>query len=120
MIVSGMFTCSMFIALLSPTAGLELIFGEQVLEEPFTEIVVRNWGALIGMVGVLLIYGGLKPHSRNLILVIAVVSKAVFISLNLAIGIEYLSSTSTAIILDSIFILLYITYLLTHQPAENV
>lgn len=118
MLISGLFTCSMFLSLLSPTAGLEMLFGVSELEEPFTEIVVRNWGALIGMVGVLLIFGGFRPHSRNLILVIAAVSKSIFIALNLLIGIEYLSTSLVAIVLDSVFILLYVLYLLDNQPRS--
>jgi hypothetical protein len=116
MLVSGLFTCSMFTALFLPTAGLEIVFGVSTIEQPFTEIVVRNWGALIGGVGVLLIYGGFKPHSRHLILVIAAVSKSIFIGLNLLIGSEYLSSSLLAIVLDSLFILLYVVYLLGNRP----
>lgn len=92
-----------------------MLFGVSELEEPFTEIVVRNWGALIGMVGTLLIFGGFRPHSRNLILVIAAASKSVFIALNLLIGIDYLSSSLFAIVLDSVFVVLYVLYLLGNQ-----
>lgn len=115
MLASGLFTCAMFTALISPSAGLELVFGLSELEEPFTEIVVRNWGALIGMVGLLLIYGGFRSHSRNLILVIATVSKSIFVALNLVIGAEYLETSLFAIVLDSIFVLLYLIYLAGNQ-----
>lgn len=118
MVASGLFTCSMFVAFLSPATGLEMVFGVSVLEEPFTEIVVRNWGALIGMVGVLLIYGGFKSHSRHLILVIAAVSKSAFIALNLFIGSEYLSTSLVAIVFDSFFILLYVLYLFDNRPSS--
>lgn len=118
MLVSGLFTCSMFVALLSPTTGLEMLFGVSNVEDPFMEIVVRNWGALIGMVGALLIFGGFRPHSRNLILVIAATSKSLFIALNLLIGIEYLSTSLFAIVLDSAFILLYVLYLIDNRPSS--
>ena len=34
---------------------------------PVAEIVVRNWGALIGLVGAMLIYGAFDPPGRPLI-----------------------------------------------------
>jgi hypothetical protein len=128
MIVSGLFTCSMFLALIAPAAGLEMLFGgsliqtdaigSSILDEAFVQIVIRNWGALIGMVGLLLIHGGFKAHSRYLILIIAAVSKSVFIALNLIIGSEYLSTSIIAIVLDSVFILLYVLYLLDNRPSS--
>lgn len=128
MIVSGLFTCSMFLALVAPTSGLEMLFGDSlvpadaigssVLDEEFAQIVIRNWGALIGMIGLLLIHGGFKAHSRYLILVIAAVSKSVFIALNLIIGSEYLSTSITAIVLDSVFVLLYVLYLFDNRPSS--
>jgi hypothetical protein len=118
MLISGLFTCSMFTSLFLPSAGLEMVFGVSAIEQPFTEIVVRNWGSLIGGVGVLLIYGGFKPHSRYLILIIAAVSKSIFIGLNLLIGSEYLSTSLLAIGFDSLFILLYVLYLLGNRPSS--
>ncbi|MFT4886043.1 MAG: hypothetical protein ACJAY7_001436 [Pseudohongiellaceae bacterium] len=118
MLLSGLFTCSLFTALFLPAAGLEIVFGVSAIEQPFTEIVVRNWGALIGGVGVLLIYGGFKPHSRHLILVIAAVSKSIFIGLNLLIGSDYLSTSLVPIVFDSLFILLYVLYLCGSRPTS--
>jgi hypothetical protein len=118
MLISGLFTCSMFTALFLPSAGLEMVFGVSAIEQPFTEIVVRNWGSLIGGVGVLLIYGGFKPHSRHLILVIAAVSKSIFIGLNLLIGSDYLSTSLVPIVFDSLFILLYVLYLCGSRPTS--
>ncbi|MFK7862781.1 MAG: hypothetical protein AB8B95_01000 [Pseudohongiellaceae bacterium] len=119
MLVSGVFTCSMFLALFAPTSGLEMLFGQQVLEQPYTEIVVRNWGGLIGMVGALLIYGAFKTHSRNLILVIAAGSKSVFIALNLIWGLDYLSTSIAAIVLDSICVILYVLFLIGQRSAQG-
>lgn len=119
MLVSGLFTCSMFLALVAPQSGLEMLFGEAVLEEPYTEIVVRNWGGLIGMVGTLLVYGAFKTHSRNLILVIAAGSKSVFIGLNLVIGIDYISTSIAAIVLDSICVALYLLFLVSTRSAND-
>lgn len=48
MLVSGALTCTMLYAAIAPQAALRSSFGE-TLEGPLAEIVVRNWGALIGL-----------------------------------------------------------------------
>jgi len=55
MLVSGALTCTMMYAAIAPQAALRSNFGV-ALEGPVSEIVVRNWGALIGLVGAMLIY----------------------------------------------------------------
>jgi len=50
MIVSGALTCTMIYAAFAPEAALHSTFG-RTLEGPVAEIVVRNWGALITLVG---------------------------------------------------------------------
>jgi len=76
------------------------------------EIVVRNWGALIALVGALLIYGAFNPASRPLILTVAGVSKLVFICLVLAHGTHYLGQQAgIAIVIDLVMVVLFICYL---------
>lgn len=89
MIVSGVLTASMVYAALAPQAALDSTFGE-TLDGPLAEIVVRNWGALIAMVGGMLIYGAFDPPGRPLILIVAGASKATFIGLVLSQGERYL------------------------------
>ncbi len=74
MLVSGALTCTMLQAAIAPQAALRATFGE-TLEEPLAEIVVRNWGALIALVGAMLIYGAFRPRERPLILVVAGLSR---------------------------------------------
>ena len=40
------------------------------LEGPLAEIVVRNWGILIALIGGMLIYGAFEPYSRRLVLIV--------------------------------------------------
>jgi hypothetical protein len=54
MLVSGLLTCTMLYGAVAPKAALRSTFGE-ALEGPVADIVVRNWGALIGLVGAMLI-----------------------------------------------------------------
>jgi hypothetical protein len=64
---------------------LRSTFGD-TLEGPLAEIVVRNWGALIALVGAMLIYGAYTPPVRRLVLSVAGLSKLVFIVLVLSQG----------------------------------
>src|SRR4051812_53363 len=73
MIVSGLLTATMLYATIAPKAALLATFGE-TLEGPLADIVVRNWGALIALIGAMLIYGAFDPPGRPLILIVAGVS----------------------------------------------
>ena len=54
MILSAVLTMTMVYAALAPEAALRSTFGESV-SGPVADIVVRNWGALIALVGAMLI-----------------------------------------------------------------
>ena len=112
MLISGLLTCTMFLGLISPQASLKSNFGV-TLEGSVAEIIVRNWAALIGLMGIMLIYGAFVPTVRRFSLVIAGVSKIIFIILILSLGKQYLKSgVGTAVIIDSIMIVLFMIYLL--------
>jgi hypothetical protein len=111
MLVSGALTCTMLYAALAPQAALSSMFGE-TLEGPVAEIVVRNWGALITIVGGMLIYGAYDPPSRPLVLTVAVISKILFIGLILGYGwkaIHYQAGISIGV--DLLMVAIFIAYL---------
>ena len=110
MLLSGALTLTMVQALIAPSAALRTTFGD-TLEGPLAEIVVRNWGALIALVGAMLIYGAFRPQVRRLVLVVAGLSKVVFITLILTFGTQYLGKAGVAIVVDSLMVLLFIAYL---------
>ena len=118
MLIPGIVTCSMIYNTIDPQAGLMQTFGTG-MEHPLAEVVVRSWGFLIALVGALMMYGAYKPPSRNLILVIAVVSKLAFILLNLIYGQAYIGTSIVAIAFDSVLIVLYSTYLLQNRHADK-
>ena len=112
MLVSGALTCTMVYAAIAPKAALRSTFGE-TLDGPVAEIVVRNWGALIALVGAMLIYGAYDPLHRPLILVVAGLSKLIFLSLVLAQGTRYLSRRAgVAAVIDLVMVALFSGYLL--------
>ena len=112
MFVAGALTCTMFYAAIAPQAALLSSFGA-TLEGPLAELIVRNWGALIGLVGVMLIYGAFDPPSRPLVLTVAGISKLIFIGLVLAQGNRYLGyQAGTAVVVDLVMVALFILYLI--------
>jgi hypothetical protein len=111
MIVAGALTCTMAYAIVSPQAALLSTFGE-TLQGPVADVVVRNWGALITLIGAMLIYGAFNPANRRLILVVAGISKIVFILLILIYGSQFLSRAGVAVAVDSVMIALFAIYLL--------
>lgn len=108
----------MFYAAVAPQAALRSTFGE-TLEGPLAEIVVRNWGVLIGLIGAMLIYGAFNPSSRPLMLAVAGLSKLVFIGLVLVYGTPYLGhQASLAIVIDLVTVVLVIGYLVAVRRSQ--
>ena len=122
MLVSGVLTCTMLYAAFAPQRALQSNFG-QTLEGPVAEIVVRNWGALIGLVGAMLIYGAFNPASRPMALMVAAVSKLTFITLVLVHGQQYLGEQAgIAIAVDSVWVLVFAAYFISvrNMPSARV
>ena len=115
MLVSGALTCTMVYAFIAPQAALRSTFGTP-LEGPVANVVVRNWGALITLVGGMLIYGAFHPNVRSFALVVATASKIVFIALVLAQGSRFLSyQAGTAVLIDGIWVVIFVWYLMTSR-----
>lgn len=111
MLLSGALTFTMVYATLSPEAALLSAFGES-LQGPVANIVVRNWGALIALVGAMLIYGAFRPAVRPLVLSVAGLSKVVFITLVLTSGRQFLGhQVGVSVVVDSVMVLLFAAYL---------
>ena len=106
-------TCTMLYATVAPQAALQSTFGD-TLQGPAAEIVVRNWGMLIGLVGAMLIYGAFNIAARPLVLTVAGLSKATFIVLMLVLGRPFLShQAGVAVVSYLIQFSLFVGYLLS-------
>jgi hypothetical protein len=116
MLVSGVLTCTMLYAAVAPQAALNTTFGD-TLSGPLAEIIIRNWGVLIFLIGIMLIYGAFKPVHRRLIITVAMVSKIVFIGLVLTLGAQYLGRAGVSVAFDGLIVVLFIVYLLTVKPS---
>lgn len=119
MLVSGLLTCTMFYAAIAPQAWLRSNFGQSI-DGPVAEIVVRNWGLLIGLMGVLLIVGALRPAVRRTALLLVGASKLAFITLVLTLGPDLLQfQAGMAVAVDTIMVALFAVYLLTADPGQG-
>lgn len=118
MVVAGLLTLTMLYAAFSPAAAVQSFFGETP-EGAMATIVVPNWGILIGLMGALLIYGAFHAPSRKLALVIAGASKVAFIALILMQGDRYLAGLQTAVIVDSVMVVLFVIYLIFGRPTAS-
>lgn len=110
MLISGVLTSTMIYAAVAPKAALQSTFGE-ALEGPVADLVVRNWGFLIALIGVMLIYGAFHPLQRPLVLAIGGASKVFFISLMFAHGLLRGQAAISAAI-DLVMMVLFALYLL--------
>ena len=111
MLVSGATTCTMFYAAVAPEAALHSNFGQSI-NGPVAQIVVRNWGILVGLMGLLLIHGAFIEQTRRVALVIAGSSKVAFIVLVLSIGQQFLQfQVGLAVATDMVMVTLFALYL---------
>jgi hypothetical protein len=116
MLVSGILTCTMLLAAVAPQATLRSTFGE-TLEGPLAEVVVRNWGVLIALVGGMLIYGAYVPPVRSLVLAVAALGKATFIGLVLAQGGRYLARAGVVLVCDLVMVAAFAACLVAMRRA---
>jgi hypothetical protein len=110
-LIAGVLTLTMVYAAIDPQAAVQSNFG-QSLEGPVADIIVRNWGALIALIGAMLIYAAYEPPVRPLVLTVAATSKLIFIALVLSHGAQFMSQkVGIAVVVDSLMIVLCVVYL---------
>jgi hypothetical protein len=111
MLVSGVLTSTMFFGLFAPEAALQYMFGAS-FNGTLESLVVRSWSALVGLVGVVLIYGAFSERNRVFAISIASASKVIFVSLVLLYGTDYLGKATPAIAMDCVVVFLTAVFLM--------
>ncbi len=118
MLLSGVLTATMFYGLFAPQAALVSMFGTS-FDGELQSIIVRSWSALIGLIGIMLIYGALVEKNRAFAAFIGALSKAIFVSLVLIYGQAFWASAAPAVIMDIVIILLTLVYLLALKVTRS-
>ena len=112
MLLSGVITCSTFFAVIAPQVALLSMFGSD-LTEPLANLVVRSWGFLVSIMGILLIYGAFNEDARMLCIITAGISKIGFLFLILIFGTDYIDSLWVTVVFDTIVALTLATYVVS-------
>jgi len=118
MLVSGVLTATMFYGLFAPQEALESMFGLS-LEGDLASIVVRSWSALIGLIGIILIYDSFNEAVRRYSFAIAAFSKLIFVTLVLIYGQQFLEKGLPAITMDIAVIIVAAVYIFGPQDVSN-
>jgi hypothetical protein len=108
----------MILAVFAPQTALHSMFGEGLVA-PIAEVVVRSWGFLIFLMGVLLIYGAFNSTYRNLALGFVGISKLAFITLVITFGSEFICHSRLTILLDSVFVVVFASYLIMVKRSTS-
>jgi len=111
MLASGVLTATMLYGLFAPQEAMESMFGVS-FHGTLETLIIRSWSSLVGLIGIILIYGAFREKSRVFCISIAALSKAIFITLILVYGQGFLKSAAPAIIIDGLLILLALLYIM--------
>ena len=118
--IAGLLTLTMVYAAFAPEAAVRGTFGES-LQGPVADVVVRNWGALIALIGAMLLYAAYEPAVRPLVLTVAGASKVIFIALVLSHGDAFLGfQAGIAVIVDSVMVVAFAVCLMRlREPFQR-
>jgi hypothetical protein len=111
MIISGVLTTTMFYGLFAPQSALESMFGAS-FNGDLESIVIRSWSALIGLIGIVLIYGFFNESVRKYSFSIAAFSKLVFVVLVSVYGQQFMAKLAPAVLMDVVVIIVAAVYLI--------
>lgn len=112
MMISGVLTATTFYGLFAPQAAIESMFGTS-FGGSLETLIVRSWSSLVGIIGLILIYGAFNEGHRVFCISIAALSKVVFVSLVLIYGQAFLATAAPAIVMDCLVILLALAFLVS-------
>jgi hypothetical protein len=119
LLVCGLLTFTMIQAVFAPRATMRAYFGEAP-DSPAADLLMRNWGALVAAGGVLLVYAGFTPAIRPAALIFVGAGKLVFVALVLSQAKRFLRGQAlTAVVLDSLMVVLFAAYLLAAPQAPG-
>jgi len=116
MAVAGLLTCTMLEAVFDPEMAVGNLFGEQ-LQGPLANMIVRSWGVLITLTGLMLIYGAFNLKNRKFAAAIAATGKIIYTGLVISLGEPYLSNAALVVGFDMVVAIILFIYVFT--PIEQ-
>ena len=117
MMISGVLTATTFYGLFAPQAAIESMFGAS-FGGSLETLIIRSWSSLVGIIGLILIYGAFNEGHRVFCISIAALSKAVFVSLVIICGQAFLATAAPAIIMDCLVIILTLFFLVSIRVQQ--
>ena len=105
------------VAAIAPQTGLMLLFGTTVTD-PLALLIVRSWAVLVSLIGAGLIYAGLRPKDRRVLVVLAAISKSAVLVLLMGFGGAYLGSTWSMLMFDGAMIAFFVALLMQADDAS--
>ena len=109
--VTGIFTAGAVLFFFAPQWAFDKIL-DIPLKDEVTIFIVRHWGLLIGIVGLLIICSVHNPAIRPTILIAAVIEKTVIVWMILKnIKKEFTKGLRGILVFDTICVVLYLLYL---------
>jgi hypothetical protein len=110
LLVSGIITSSMLAAVVAPRLVFQQFFGT-ILDGPLGNAIMRNWGLVIGMSGLLLVYAAYDETVRTPIMLFSIVGKLFFAMQVFAAG-STLKAARGGAIIDLVIGILFSAYLI--------
>ena len=111
MLASGLLTSAMLWAAVMPQDATDFFF-DRSLDGNLAEVLVRHWGAMVGLMGLMLIYGAFDPHRRTLVIAATSVGKLSLLGLVIAFNSRFLTEKIGIVMgLDVAMVVLFTTAL---------
>lgn len=109
LLAGGVVTMTMLQAAFAPRAAFRMMFGDEP-QSPLALLLARNWGVLIALTGVMMIWAAVHPETRTLVLLVAGTSKLTFMGLVLSHG-PYRRKALVPLLVDGFLVALFAIYL---------
>lgn len=111
LLICGLLTFSMIQGAFAPRFTMRAYFGEAP-DSPAADALMRSWSALVAFSGIFLIYAGYTPAVREAAVAVVGAGKLFFVVLLLSQPKRFFRGQAvTAIILDSLMVIVFATYL---------
>jgi hypothetical protein len=111
LLICGLLTFSMIQGVFAPRFTMRAYFGEAP-DSPAADALMRSWSALVAFSGIFLIYAGYTPAVREAAVAVVGAGKLFFVVLLLSQPKRFFRGQAvTAIILDSLMVIIFAVYL---------